>query len=231
MHLLNGETLMNAEHYFLGDSETQVPARWRQAFAAGRLVSLADLPSLADTVTPVMVWLSCDETDWQDRLKVVCQQVLSARVVVLSSAPHPQQGLLAFDAGARGYTHTHAVVDLMREVALVIQHGGLWVGPELLQRLVGATFASISKLTSEQRSESVPNVWASLSPRETQVARLVASGQSNKEVATKLFISERTVKAHLGVVFEKLGVRDRLQLALRVLASPGQESSTHTAGT
>ena len=52
------------------------------------------------------------------------------------------------------------------------------------------------------------------------VARLidpaVAAGKSNREVAEQLFISERTVKAHLGAVFEKLGVRDRLQLALRL---------------
>lgn len=229
MHLLNGETLMNAEQYFLGDSEAQVPGRWRQAFATGKLVSLTDLALGENTVSPAVIWLSCDDMDWQNSLKVIFQQVPSARVVVLSSSPHPEQGLLAFDAGARGYTHTHAVVELMQEVALVIQHGGLWAGPELLQRLVGATFASISKLASVSRAESISNVWSSLSPREEQVARLVASGQSNKEVAAKLFISERTVKAHLGVVFEKLGVRDRLQLALRVLVSPGPKSSTDIA--
>jgi len=51
------------------------------------------------------------------------------------------------------------------------------------------------------------------------VARVVSAGRSNKEVAAQLFISERTVKAHLGAVFEKLGVRDRLQLVLRLAAS------------
>jgi DNA-binding NarL/FixJ family response regulator len=52
------------------------------------------------------------------------------------------------------------------------------------------------------------------------VARAVSAGRSNKEVADKMFISERTVKAHLGAIFEKLGVRDRLQLVLRLSASP-----------
>ena len=57
---------------------------------------------------------------------------------------------------------------------------------------------------------------AALSDRETQVARLVSAGASNKEIAENLLITERTVKAHLSAVFEKLGVRDRLQLSLRV---------------
>jgi DNA-binding NarL/FixJ family response regulator len=59
--------------------------------------------------------------------------------------------------------------------------------------------------------------------REAQVARAVAVGRSNKEVADLLFISERTVKAHLSAVFEKIGVRDRLQLVLRLAASADLE--------
>jgi two-component system nitrate/nitrite response regulator NarL len=72
---------------------------------------------------------------------------------------------------------------------------------------------------------SAPNAWAGLSSREAQVARLVVEGRSNKEVADSLFISERTVKAHLGVLFDKLGVRDRLQLALRLVASRSPDPS------
>ena len=53
-----------------------------------------------------------------------------------------------------------------------------------------------------------------LSAREKDVARAVAAGKSNKEVAKELDITERTVKAHLSAVFEKLHVRDRLQLVL-----------------
>ncbi len=60
------------------------------------------------------------------------------------------------------------------------------------------------------------------------MARAVSAGRSNKEVADKMFISERTVKAHLGAIFEKLGVRDRLQLVLRLAAAP-EPASTSTA--
>jgi DNA-binding NarL/FixJ family response regulator len=56
----------------------------------------------------------------------------------------------------------------------------------------------------------------SLTSRETMVAERVAHGASNREIAEVLKISERTVKAHLTTSFEKLGVRDRVQLALRM---------------
>lgn len=216
---------MNTEQFFLGDSETQIPSRWRQSFPAGRFVGLSDLLSLNLDGWGGLLWISCADSEWETKLKEVRLKIPSAKVVVLSDAPQEQQGLLALDGGARGYTHSHAIVEVFQEVALVVQHGGLWVGPELLQRLVGATFSAISKRLPQQRSMSVSDVWAGLSSREAQVARLVVDGRSNKEVADRLFISERTVKAHLGVVFDKLGVRDRLQLALRLVASQSPDAS------
>lgn len=216
---------MNTEQFFLGDSETQIPSRWRQSFPAGRFGGLSDLQSLNLDGWDGLLWISCADSEWETKLKEVRLKIPSAKVVVLSDAPQEHQGLLALDGGARGYTHSHAIVEVFQEVALVVQHGGLWVGPDLLQRLVGATFSAISKRLPQQRSMSVSDVWAGLSSREAQVARLVVDGRSNKEVADRLFISERTVKAHLGVVFDKLGVRDRLQLALRLVASQSPDAS------
>jgi DNA-binding NarL/FixJ family response regulator len=107
----------------------------------------------------------------------------------------------------------------LREVATVVVHGGVWTGPELLKRLVAMSHEALSVLplaaapTSARALEAARD-WANLSARELQVAQAVAEGRSNKEVADLLSISERTVKAHLGAVFEKLGIRDRLQLVL-----------------
>ncbi|MCK9214739.1 MAG: response regulator transcription factor [Rhodoferax sp.] len=154
-------------------------------------------------------------------------------MVLLSSVPEPAEGLRALDDGARGYTHAYGVPALLQEVALVIEHGGLWVGPDLLRRLVGSTNAALAAQQAVSKAQSPvaaapgagPNAWALLSAREVQVARAVSAGRSNKEVADKMFISERTVKAHLGAIFEKLGVRDRLQLVLRLAASPEPASA------
>jgi DNA-binding NarL/FixJ family response regulator len=96
---------------------------------------------------------------------------------------------------------------------LVVENGGLWVGQSLLQKLVGTTSRLIGQRMSGQNGQ---DCLSQLSEREAQVAKLVAGGASNKEIAGQLSITERTVKAHLSAVFEKLGLRDRLQLSLKI---------------
>ena len=59
-----------------------------------------------------------------------------------------------------------------------------------------------------------------LTPHELQVARLVVSGASNRDLAAKLFISPRTVEAHLTAIFRKLGVRNRRELSARAIDDP-----------
>ncbi|MCX8521896.1 MAG: LuxR C-terminal-related transcriptional regulator, partial [Rhodoferax sp.] len=151
--------------------------------------------------------------------------------------PHPTQGLQALHAGARGYTHAYALPELLRKVATVVEHGGVWTGPDLLQKLVACTTAALNSLPAAgnapghvvgsaagsaagsapgRMQQGYASAWATLSRREMQVALRVAEGKSNKEVARLLLISERTIKAHLSSIFEKLAVRDRLQLALLV---------------
>ena len=214
---------MSIEHLFLSSPAAPVPGRWSEAFPAGQVhrasALLARLQGQQSSNS--LVWLSTADAQWPTQLRTVLQALPGTRVVVLSSTPQPLAGLAALNDGARGYTHAYAVPELLQEVALVVEHGGLWVGPDLMQRLVGATHAALSQIPAPpaEMPAAVPNAWASLSAREAQVARAVSTGRSNKEVASLMFISERTVKAHLGAVFDKLGVRDRLQLVLRLSAS------------
>jgi DNA-binding NarL/FixJ family response regulator len=101
---------------------------------------------------------------------------------------------------------------VLGQVALVVGNGGLWVGQSLLRQLVGSTSRTLLQKPRPPRDD-----WSKLlSERECQVARLVAGGASNKEIARQLDISERTVKAHLTSIFEKLSLRDRLQLSLKI---------------
>jgi len=93
-------------------------------------------------------------------------------------------------------------------VALVVEHGGLWMPPELMQRFVAL---SMRVVPGEAPVEPELN---ELTSRELMVAEQIAHGATNREIAAALDISERTVKAHLSAIFEKLDVRDRVQLAL-----------------
>ena len=228
---------MSTQHFFLSSPASALPERLREAFADIAPLNadalLARLPALPAAQS--LVWLSATDVQWPQALRQVLQVKPDARAVLLSGVPEPTEGLRALNDGARGYTHAYGVPALLQEVALVIEHGGLWVGPDLLQRLVGSTYAAlaaqqaVSKAQSPSNTGSAgPNAWSLLSAREVEVARAVSAGRSNKEVADKMFISERTVKAHLGAIFEKLGVRDRLQLVLRLAAAP-EPASTSTA--
>ena len=80
--------------------------------------------------------------------------------------------------------------------------------PELVKRLMGLSLRVVPTPAPERPELD------SLTARELMVARLVAQGESNREIAEALEITERTVKAHLTAIFEKLQVRDRVQLAL-----------------
>ncbi|NJD25117.1 MAG: helix-turn-helix transcriptional regulator [Betaproteobacteria bacterium] len=134
-------------------------------------------------------------------------------LVVLADDPNERVVLEALAAGAAGCCNSHAAPAVLRQVVLVVGNGGLWVGQSLLTQLVGATTRRLAQLGEVRANDG----WtASLSAREAEVARLVAAGAANKEIAARLKITERTVKAHLTAIFEKLGVRDRLQLSLRV---------------
>lgn len=232
---------MKIQHFFLTSAAAVVPDRWRQAFQGGQALNAATLLTrLRDqSSAQCMVWLSSADVQWTEYLSRIFQVEPGTRIVLLSGMPDPLEGLSAFNQGVRGYTHAYGVPALMQEVALAVNHGGLWIGRDLLQQLVGASNAALAYRAELDKAKApltdktgiasiviaapVAKGWALLSVREAQVARAVAVGRSNREVADLLFISEHTVKAHLGAVFEKIGVRDRLQLVLRLAASADLE--------
>ncbi|MDP3828327.1 MAG: helix-turn-helix transcriptional regulator, partial [Polaromonas sp.] len=85
----------------------------------------------------------------------------------------------------------------------------------LMQRLVSATGRVQAQASGAAAAEGA-NWSKDLTDREKEVAATLAAGASNKEIARALGITERTVKAHVGAILEKLHVRDRLQLSLIV---------------
>jgi hypothetical protein len=98
---------MNTEQFFLGDSETQIPSRWRQSFPAGRFVGLSDLQSLNLDGWDGLLWISCADAEWQTKLNEARLKIPSAKVVVLSDAPQEQQGCWLLTGGlADIHTHT-----------------------------------------------------------------------------------------------------------------------------
>lgn len=192
------------KHIFIA-RPANVSPRWLEAFPEA--VVTAGQPELGKD--GAFVGLSAELPDWRTRLAALAQKG-GCHLVLLSQQPDDAEALAALELGARGYVHALATPAMLREVDAAIRHGGLWVGPSLMTRLLRGLSAHPGFPPVEDE------VLASLSVREREVAEAVAEGLSNKEIASRLEIGERTVKAHLAAVFDKLGVRDRLQLAIKV---------------
>jgi len=130
------------------------------------------------------------------------------QIVVASTHPGDPEGQRALVAGAAGYVHAYMPVQGLDRVLRHVMTGEIWVGKSMLSRML----SQIGQASPEPDQD-----WArDLTVRERDVARYVALGHSNQSIADSLGITERTVRAHISAIFEKLGVTDRLMLALRV---------------
>jgi DNA-binding NarL/FixJ family response regulator len=209
-----------ARHLFVSSSGAALP-RWIEAFPKAAVVALGTaIKPLHETV---LVWLRLDETRPALAQLVTLRKAVgdTTRVIVLANQPDNEQALTLFSAGIRGYCNAHATAANLRQVASVVDAGGLWIGEALMQRLLASTRAAMARMPVVATPETVAapaiaDCLVTLTRREQEVARAIANGSSNKEIAKQLGITERTVKAHTGSVFQKLNARDRLHLALMV---------------
>lgn len=124
------------------------------------------------------------------------------RVVILTTYESDDAILTAIEAGASGYLLKAAPQDELLAGIRSVARGEVALAPSIAALLVG-------RLTRP----AAP----ALSPRETEVLRLVAQGQSNPQIAKQLFLGEATVKTHLLHAFEKLGVSDRTRAVTRAM--------------
>jgi DNA-binding NarL/FixJ family response regulator len=202
-------------HLFLCPHGRMLP-RWKEAFQEGRAGKIHTARAGVSFENVDVIWLRLEqELPVAMQLERLAPKLRLIPCVVLSDRPTDEEALAAFTAGARGYCNTHAAAQMLIQVAAVVLQGGLWIGESLMQRLVSAT-GRLQALPSTAATEKNENWSRTLTEREEQVARTLAGGASNKEIARALGITDRTVKAHVGAILEKLQVRDRLQLSLIV---------------
>ena len=185
--------------------------RWAQAFPDARVVPDISMAQERNASVSGSLWLDLSSMQSELQLETVVSAVAKGwPVVAMVGVPEEAKAFELLKAGSQGYCHINAVSGQLREIALVVEHGGLWMPPGLVQR-----FLAISTRVIPAALPAVPEL-NDLTSRELMVAEQVAHGASNREIAHALEITERTVKAHISAIFEKLGVRDRVQLALKV---------------
>ena len=206
--------------------------RWRNALA-GRfpLHQVADRQALMLSLrehNPQVVFLDHSEKHFGPT-RLICKIIKAAptaRVVVLTGEPRASEALEFIKAGAKGYCASNIAAPLLCKAARVVSSGEIWIGrkvlPVLLDEFVRAANNNAAIIEMPPDRPTATNVFTGLSPREREITSLVASGQHNKFISSKLHISEKTVKAHLTMIFRKLRVEGRTQLALAVIGTRQQ---------
>ncbi len=144
------------------------------------------------------------------------------RITVLSAVVSDELEIALFKLGVRGCARRDTDPQLLKRIVLAIEQGEMWIRRAIMPRLV-------DELGARNRPDIYPpsaagDELALLTEREREIVRLIGNGESNKEIARELCITERTVKAHLTGIFRKLGVADRVRLALRIASRPDYRS-------
>jgi two-component system, NarL family, nitrate/nitrite response regulator NarL len=144
------------------------------------------------------------------------------RVIVLTASDDKNEFVQAMKLGTSGIVLKQTATELLIKSIRKVHAGEIWLDShttaEVIRRFVSADDMPAAPMASAPSSLSPSGPRererSPLSQREREIVALVAQGFKNKEMAEKMFISEQTVKNHLHNIFDKLGVSDRLELAL-----------------
>ena len=192
--------------------------RWKEAlYGFGSVVTITQIESLRATLQqekPPILLLDF-ELAGPDGCAAV-RQLLSlsrtTRIIVLSGPISDAIEIALFKMGVRGCCRIDTDPQLLKRVVAAIQLGELWIRRSLMPRLLDELGVRTHHEELSKRAAAGRLLY--LTEREREIAALVGNGGTNKQIARQLDISERTVKAHLTGIFRKLGVADRVKLAL-----------------
>jgi DNA-binding NarL/FixJ family response regulator len=137
--------------------------------------------------------------------RIIAELGNSTRVLMLTTFDLDEYVYEALAAGASGFLLKDATAEALFEAVRIVASGDALLAPSVTRRLIGE-FARLAPAVPPQ-----PDRFRELTPRETEVLRLIAEGLSNGEIAERLVVSEETVKTHVSRVLSKLGLRDRAQ--------------------
>ena len=156
----------------------------------------------------VLLDLRMPNLDGLAALQALQQMNKKARVIVLTASEDKNEFVQAMKLGCSGIVLKQTSPDLIVKSIRKVFAGEIWLDSHTTAAVM-RQFAAPGEVIGGKGRERSP-----LSTREREIVSLVAQGYKNKEMAEKMFISEQTVKNHLHNIFDKLGVSDRLELAL-----------------
>lgn len=178
--------------------------------AADGLEAITHTHRLRPDILLLDVWMP--GTSGLDALRELARSDTATRVILLTGEIEKRGIAAALHLGARGLILKESGAALLLKGIRGVRDGQYWVGREAVSDLVDALRDATAATDATDRTRDF-----GLTTRELQVVAAVVAASSNKEIAVKFAISEKTVKHHLTNIFDKLGVSSRLELALFAL--------------
>jgi two-component system, NarL family, nitrate/nitrite response regulator NarL len=139
---------------------------------------------------------------------------IRTRVIVLTASDDKNEFVQAMKLGTSGIVLKQTATDLLIKSIRKVHAGEIWLDSHTTAAVIRQFVSAEEVPPPSQTAPPRERERSPLSQREREIVALVAQGFKNKEMAEKMFISEQTVKNHLHNIFDKLGVSDRLELAL-----------------
>ncbi len=210
----------------IADDHPVVRTGLRQVFlAAGDIEVVGEaangmetLSVLQDTGPDVLVLdLKMPSMDGIAVLDAMQSRGMKTKVLVLTGSEDKNEYVQAMKLGCSGIVLKNTATELIAKSVRKVHAGEIWLDTHTTAAVMKQFASSAEPVAIPMRSSGAGKSRSERSPlsqREREIVALVAQGYKNREMAEKMFISEQTVKNHLHNIFDKLGVSDRLELAL-----------------
>ena len=173
---------------------------------------------LMDIRMPVM--------DGVESTRLIREQLPDTRVLILTTFDDDEYVIEALKLGAVGYILKDIPPAELISAIRAVYEGGVLIAPKVAAK-IAEKLAGARNGGKGPPPESAPPLWLQeLSPREQEVLRLLAGGYDNREIATRLFLAEQTVKNHVVALYDKMDVKDRVH-AMRKAAEMGVDAEKY----
>jgi DNA-binding NarL/FixJ family response regulator len=217
--------LLVDDHKVVRDGLKAILARDNEFTVSGEAGSGHEAVQVCRQANPelVLMDISLPGMNGIEAMVEILRQCPQARVVILSMHGDENLVMSAIRSGARGFVLKKASSTEVLQAMRIVAHGGTYLGSNISNVL-------LARLQRGETVEKDRSPWELLSPRETQVLRLIADGKGSKEVATTLGLEHNTVRTYRKTMMKKLGVNNLASLIHLAMEAGLIQSNKHHGG-
>lgn len=202
----------------LASSNAKLLEQWDNSiFGLSSAATVKNIQQLKDKITknkPDLLLLDYHFLSQDPQKEILELTIASPNTKILLFSPELPDNVewMLFKSGIRGCCNLNMKAEQIVYAIKAIQKGELWIRRSLTSYMLDELV--VVSMEKERIETAIHDLLSNLTKREYEIATLVGHGESNKRIANRLDITERTVKAHLTEIFRKLQITDRIKLAL-----------------